>query len=131
MIIQYASRLTPDTQTAGRVSDDASRVSATASSAKANRGVAVELPQSGTQPIAPQQASSEELKEAVKDINRAMQQSNRNLEFSVDADTSKLVVKLTDTETGELIRQIPSEETLAISRSLGEFQQGLLLKQKV
>jgi flagellar protein FlaG len=59
-----------------------------------------------------------------------MQQSNRNLEFSVDEDTDRLVVKLTDRETGELIRQFPSEETLAISRSIGEFQQGFLLKQK-
>jgi flagellar protein FlaG len=48
----------------------------------------------------------------------------------VDEDTDRLVVKLTDRETGELIRQFPSEETLAISRSIGEFQQGFLLKQK-
>ena len=69
-------------------------------------------------------------KQAVEEINRAMRQSNRNLEFSVDDATSRVVVRLTDTETGEVIRQIPSEETLAISRSIGEFQQGLLLKQK-
>jgi len=35
-----------------------------------------------------------------------------------------------DTETGDVIRQFPSEDMLAISRSIDRFQQGLLLKQK-
>ncbi|MBZ0068923.1 MAG: flagellar protein FlaG, partial [Thiobacillus sp.] len=35
-----------------------------------------------------------------------------------------------DTSTGQLIRQYPSEEALAISRGIEQFQQGLLLKQK-
>lgn len=79
---------------------------------------------------APRQVSAEELKSAVAVINQAMQQSNRNLEFSVDTDTHQTVVKMVDTSTGELIRQFPSEATLAISRSIGQFQQGLLLTQK-
>jgi hypothetical protein len=39
-------------------------------------------------------------------------------------------VKMLDTSTGQLIRQYPSEEALAISRGIEQFQQGLLLKQK-
>jgi flagellar protein FlaG len=81
-------------------------------------------------PTAPQQPSTAELNSAVAAINQAMQQSGRNLEFSVDSDTKKTVVKMVDTSTGELIRQFPTEETLAISRGIEEFQQGLLLKQK-
>ena len=76
------------------------------------------------------QPSAEELKGAVAAINQAMQQANRNLEFSVDTDTNRTVVKMVDTSTGELIRQFPSETTLAISRGIDQFQQGLLLKQK-
>jgi flagellar protein FlaG len=79
---------------------------------------------------APRQASVEEVKNAVESINQAMRQSNRNLEFSVDTDTNKTVVRMVDTSTGELIRQFPSETTLAISRGIDQFQQGLLLKQK-
>jgi flagellar protein FlaG len=78
----------------------------------------------------PQQPSAAELKSAVEMLNKAMQQSNQNLEFSVDTDTKKVVVKMVDTSTGQLIRQFPSEETLAISRGIEQFQQGLLLKQK-
>jgi flagellar protein FlaG len=35
-----------------------------------------------------------------------------------------------DSSTGEVIRQYPSEETLAISRNIEHFQQGLLLTKK-
>jgi len=79
---------------------------------------------------APQQPSAEELKSAVAVINQAMQQANQALEFSVDTDTHKVVVKMVDTSTGQLIRQYPTEETLAISRGIEQLQQGLLLKQK-
>jgi len=79
---------------------------------------------------APVQPSSEELNSAVAAINQAMQQSNQSLEFSVDTDAHRTVVRMVDTSTGELIRQFPSEATLAISRGIEQFQQGLLLKQK-
>jgi flagellar protein FlaG len=70
------------------------------------------------------------LHSAVKTINAALQASNLSLEFSVDTDTHATVVKLTDTSTGQLVRQFPSDATLAISREIDQLQQGLLLKQK-
>jgi flagellar protein FlaG len=78
----------------------------------------------------PQQPSSEQLKNAVNVINKVMQLSNHSLEFSVDTDTKMTVVKMVDTQTGELIRQFPSEATLAISRQIDQYQQGLLLTHK-
>jgi flagellar protein FlaG len=78
----------------------------------------------------PQHVSAEALNSAVTALNQAMQQSNQALEFSVDTDTQRTVVKMVDTSTGELIRQFPSETTLAIARGIEEFQQGLLLTQK-
>lgn len=96
-------------------------------------GAASSTPEAAAAPPAPhvpQPPSAEELKSAVTTLNKAMQQSNQNLEFSVDTDTHKVVVRMVDTSTGQLIRQFPSEETLAISRGIEQFQQGLLLKQK-
>lgn len=78
----------------------------------------------------PKQASVEELKRAVAAINQAMQQSDRNLEFSVDSDTKKTVVRVVDTSTGEWIHQVTTEAALAISRRIDQFQRGLLLSQK-
>jgi flagellar protein FlaG len=79
---------------------------------------------------APQQVTPEALNNAVAAINQAMNDANQALHFSVDTDTHRTVVKMVDTSTGELIRQFPSDATLAISRGIAEFQQGLLLKQK-
>ncbi len=76
-------------------------------------------------------ATPDVVKQAVSTINQAMQQSNRNLEFTVDGDTDQTVVRLVDTSTGELIRQYPSEATLAIAREIDAMQQGLLLKREV
>jgi flagellar protein FlaG len=76
--------------------------------------------------------SPEQVKMAADDINRAMQEKNQNLqlEFSIDTDTHKAVVKVTDRQTGELIRQIPTDETLAIARSIDKLQRNLLLSHK-
>ncbi|OGS90543.1 MAG: hypothetical protein A2Z95_00015 [Gallionellales bacterium GWA2_60_18] len=70
------------------------------------------------------------MKQAVENINKALKQSNKNLEFSVDDDTKKVLVKLVDTETGDVIREFPTEEALAITRSIDQFQRGLLLRQQ-
>jgi flagellar protein FlaG len=79
----------------------------------------------------PASLSPAALREAVAGLNQAIQQHyNQAIEFSVDSDSERTVVRLVDTSTGELIRQFPSEATLAISRGIVEFQQGLLLKQK-
>lgn len=114
MIIQNSTHLNQAAQPDIRVGDVAPRVVANTS-----------------QHLSPQQLpSAEQVKSAVNVINKVMQQSNHSLEFSVDTETQRTVVKMVDTQTGELIRQFPSEETLAISREIDQFQQGLLLKQK-
>jgi len=76
------------------------------------------------------QPTAAQLKSAVDNINKILKQNNNALEFNMDADTKKITIKLVDTETGDVIRQFPSEDMLAISRSIDQFQQGLLLKQK-
>ncbi|GAB1233308.1 hypothetical protein UT4_17750 [Ferrigenium sp. UT4] len=77
-----------------------------------------------------QQLSAEQAQRAVDTINQALKQSNKNLEFSIDESTHKQVFKLTDAETGDVIRQYPTEEMLAISRAIDQAKQGLLLKQE-
>jgi flagellar protein FlaG len=85
------------------------------------------VPVAASPPVSPSPA---ELQQAVATLNQAIQHYNHAIEFSVDSDSERTVVRLVDTSTGELIRQFPSEETLAISRGIAEFQQGLLLRQK-
>lgn len=73
--------------------------------------------------------SQEQVKQAVQEVQKMVQSKASNLQFSIDQASGKTVVKLLDSQTGDVIRQIPSEEMLAISRSLDQMQ-GLLLKQK-
>jgi flagellar protein FlaG len=80
-------------------------------------------------PSAAATPSSEELKKAIDAINRRLDESSRNLQFSLDHDSGKMIVRVVDTATNEVIRQIPSEVALAISQSLEKLQ-GLLLKQR-
>jgi len=64
------------------------------------------------------EASEQALDSAVKQLNSYVQSINRNLEFNIDNDSGKTVVKVIDAETDELIRQIPNEEALIIARQL-------------
>jgi flagellar protein FlaG len=75
--------------------------------------------------------SAEKLQGVVEDINRTLKQMNKNLEFSVDKATNQTVVRMVDIESGEVIRQFPSEEALGIAQSIEQMKQGALLKQTV
>ncbi len=74
-------------------------------------------------------ASQAAVTEAVNAINARVQRVSRNLEFSVDHDSGRVIVKVLDGETDAVIRQMPSEEALAISEALDKLQ-GLIIEQK-
>ena len=73
--------------------------------------------------------SETEVQKATETINSFMSSASRSLTFSLDDDSGKVVVKVVDMTTKEVIRQFPSEEAIAISRSLDKLQ-GLLLNDK-
>lgn len=83
--------------------------------------------------IAVQQAAEAhsigQVPEAIKNINNMMKALSRSLEFSIDADTDRTIVKVVDKQTGDVIRQIPSEEALDIAKALDKSQ-GLLIKER-
>lgn len=60
----------------------------------------------------------EALKAAVDQIEKFVQSVRRNLEFSIDEASGKVVVKVIASETGEVVRQLPSAEALKIADSL-------------
>ncbi len=74
-------------------------------------------------------AAAREIEEAVTQINDYVQNIQRELRFSIDEESGKTIIKVIDSSTDELIRQIPSEKLLAVSRALEEFS-GLLLEAK-
>jgi flagellar protein FlaG len=86
-------------------------------------------PPPASQPTKAQASSLESVQQAMKQVAEAVQSKASNLQFSVDEGTGTTVIKVVDTQTKEVIRQIPSEEMLAIARSI-EDSQGMLLKEK-
>ena len=78
---------------------------------------------------AQQQPSSGQLRNAVEQVNKTIQTLSKDVQFTVDKETGKDVVKVVDRETKEVIRQIPSEEMVAIAKRLDELQ-GLIIRQK-
>lgn len=74
-------------------------------------------------------SNSAQVTESLKSINKTMQALSRGLEFSVDEDTDRTVVKVVDQETKEVIRQMPTKEALEIAKALDRVQ-GLLVRQK-
>ncbi|VVP23726.1 flagellar protein FlaG [Pseudomonas fluorescens] len=72
----------------------------------------------------------DELQKAVTDIQEFVQAAQRNLDFSIDDSTGRVVVKVIATETGLVIRQIPSEAALKLAQSLSDAS-SLLFDDKV
>lgn len=66
--------------------------------------------------------SSEQIETAVSQLSEFVQTNNRQLNFSVDEGSKKQVVKVTDAESGKVIRQIPTEEVLKLSERLQDLQ---------
>nr|WP_232286069.1 flagellar protein FlaG [Pseudomonas fulva] len=71
--------------------------------------------------------SSEPVEQAVSSIQSFVQSIRRDLNFSLDDSSGRVVVKVTDTTSGEVIRQLPSEEALRLAESLEEVR-SLLFK---
>jgi flagellar protein FlaG len=76
---------------------------------------------------APSPASVQPAKEMAQEIS---QPAISTLEFLIDAESNVVVVKIIDSTTRELVRQIPMEEMLALAKALGRLK-GLLLNTKV
>jgi flagellar protein FlaG len=62
--------------------------------------------------------NSDKLKMAVQEIEKFVQSVKRNLEFSIDETSGKVIVKVIASESGEVIRQIPSAEAMKLAESL-------------
>ncbi len=88
-----------------------------------------DLPADASVERAAAQATETELTQAVSRLNDYVQNLRRDLRFSIDEGTGQTVITVTDSATQEVIRQIPSEEALAIACSL-ETNQGVILRAK-
>jgi len=88
-----------------------------------------EPPRTAPKELAPAE-QEKKLREATDKINRFVESITRDLQFSFDKEAHRMVVKVLERESGEVIRQIPSEEILSIAKALDTLQ-GLIIREKV
>ncbi|AXS79200.1 flagellar protein FlaG [Dechloromonas sp. HYN0024] len=86
------------------------------------------------EPVKPPQAAEKtpdklEVKQAVEKIAEFVSSRQSELSFSIDDTSGSQIVKITDIQTKQVIRQFPSEEAVAIARALDKLQ-GLLIRDK-
>ena len=73
---------------------------------------------------------SKALEQALDNLSTHVQNLQRSLLFSVDRASGETIVRVVDSETHEVIRQIPSQELLAIEERLRSTA-GVLLSAQV
>ncbi|MFI8383512.1 flagellar protein FlaG [Pseudomonas sp. NPDC079086] len=122
--IQVTSTPVAAASKAERAPDSAAKVVAGAVERKSSESSAtasVENAESGTP------ASREDVEAAVATIQDFVQSVRRSLNFSLEEGSGRVVVKVTDAGSGDVIRQIPSEEALQLAENLSEVR-SLLFK---
>ena len=70
-----------------------------------------------------------DLNEAIETLNAAVKNVPTSLHFSVDEASKRFVVQVTDTQTGEIIINVPGEAVLRMAKQL-ESLKGVLFDDK-
>jgi flagellar protein FlaG len=75
-------------------------------------------------------AELERMQTSANELNALVKTIQRDLQFSVDDSSGETVIKVLDTQTDEVIRQIPSKEVLALTQNF-ESLKGVLFSAEV
>lgn len=70
--------------------------------------------------------SSEEIQEIADSVATMAQTLNRELQFSINTDIDETVITVLDRNTGETVRQIPSEEIVRLAERMQEYSRDQL-----
>ena len=120
-VIQQSGLSSSAQPSAGRVPADAQRVD----SSRVNDSRAQEK-----NAAAAKEPTRQDVEKAVSSMQDFVQSARHNVNFSLEENSGRIVVKVTDTESGATIRQMPSEEALRLAESLDEAR-SLLFKTQV
>lgn len=124
-----ASVAAPVMQPPGGVADTGPRAAGARSADAARTAPSGAPTAAGSRPDVREPARPEDLQRALEEVQSAINVVANDLRFSFDEDTGRTLVKIVDRETDEVIKQIPSEELVQISKALDKLQ-GLLVKQE-
>ncbi len=101
------------------------------SQASVKKAEQAEQNQTGSVLVKAQEQQREELEQAVTKLNDYIQSVQRDLQFNVDDTSGRMVVKVVDRNTDEVVRQIPDELALKMARNLQQEEPLSLFTMKV
>jgi flagellar protein FlaG len=81
-------------------------------------------------PLVDPDAMRELMAEAIATLNEQMERNGRGLKFSIDEDINRHIITVSNTQTGEVVRQIPTEVIVRLAHSIEEIK-GLLSDETV
>ena len=113
-------------QTAGTLPDRGPAAPMATSSPTATRLAPAPRPSLVEQSTAP---SREVVDQAARRIEDFVKSVGRSLSFSVESGTGHSVLRVVNPNSGEVIRQLPAEETMRIARSI-DYLQSVLVNQR-
>ncbi len=93
------------------------------------RGLSTEKLKEADAKTADSQLGKLSVQDAVKRLSEFVASTNSEINFSVDQSSGVQVVKVMDKQSGDVIRQFPSEEAIQLAQVLDKIQ-GLLVKDK-
>ncbi len=114
-----------------RPANSAVAVEAGAGASQVKQMDAAQNRSSSSEPVATQtraavgqspEAEREKLQAAVSDIQGFVQSVRRDINFNLDEDSGRVVINVTEATSGDVIRQIPSEEALRLAENLSEIR---------
>ena len=109
-MIESITTLTPAQQVAAVQSKES----------EVNRLQIHEIKQNATDQKESEQKKKSRLNAFEQALQKTLASSNQSVHISLDDLTKKVVVKIIDNSTNEVVRQLPTEEMLRISRNLAE-----------
>lgn len=77
----------------------------------------------------PSQAATEQLKKAIAEMNQKISNTNEEAVFGVHEDTNRIMIKIIDKDTKEIIKEFPPEKTLDMIAKVWEVA-GILVDEK-
>ena len=73
-----------------------------------------------------QPLTAEQLDKVAQQLQDFVGDLNRNIEFSVDEDSGRDVIKVVDKDSGDILKQYPSEEVLTLVSKLSDMIGGFV-----
>ena len=124
-----SSANTMNSITSSSINVNVGGVAANKQTIKTDAEVVSQVAKTVIKPSAVDQASAptrDVIAKAAEELQQFVQSMGRNLNFSIDETTGYHVVRVVNPDTGELIRQLPSEELLKVSREFARLNNALV-----